>query len=70
MRSNTSRQQSKALYRWRVRRRGKSGKHRKVVKRKWWVLAKPLFPARKQEAVTQGENNGNRPPYAENLGRR
>ena len=33
------------------------GKHGKVgVKRKWWILAQPpLFPARKQEAATQGE---------------
>ena len=42
LRSNPSRQYSKVLYRWRVWRRGKTGKHRKVrVKGKRWGLAQP-----------------------------
>ena len=37
--SNPSRKHSKVLYRWGVRRRGKTGNHGKeAVKRKWWVL--------------------------------
>ena len=42
--SNPSSQPSKVLYRWGVRRRGKTGKHGKVgVKRKCRVLAQPPF---------------------------
>ena len=44
LRSNPSRQQSKVLYHWGVRKRGKTGKHGNVkVKRKWWVLTQPLY---------------------------
>ena len=44
LRSNPSWQRSKVLYRWGVRRRGKTGKHGKVgVKRKVWVLAHPPY---------------------------
>ena len=42
-----------------LRGRGKTGKIR--VKRKWFVLADSLFPARKREAVTHGQ----RPPNEE-----
>ena len=50
------RQHSKVLYRWRVRRRGKSGKHTKVgVKRKWWVVALPPHsPQGNGRQVSQG----------------
>ena len=41
---NPSRQPSRLLYSWGVRRRGKIGKQGKVgVKRKWWVLAQPPY---------------------------
>ena len=44
LRSNSSRQHSKVIYRWGIRRRRKIGKHGNVgVKRKWWwVLAQIL----------------------------
>ena len=44
LKSNLSRQHSKVLYCWGVRRRGKTGNHRKVgVKREWWALAQPPY---------------------------
>ena len=44
LRSNPSRQHSKVLYPWQVRRRVNTGKHGKVgVKRKGWVLAQPSY---------------------------
>ena len=54
LRSNPSREHSKALYCWGFKRRGKRGKHGKVVK-----------AVRKPEAVTQGGNHGDRPPDEE-----
>ena len=44
LKSNPSRKPSKVLYRSRVRRRGKTGKYRKLgVKRKWWVSAQSPY---------------------------
>ena len=44
LRSNFSRQHSKTLYRWMVRKRRKTGKHRAVeVKKIWLVLAQILY---------------------------
>ena len=41
LKSNPSRQDTKVLYHWGVRRRAKTGNHGKIgVKRKWWVSAK------------------------------
>ena len=51
---------SKVLYRWGVRRRGKTGNHRKVgVKKKWWVLVQ--FPYSQQ-------GNGRQSPRVETTG--
>ena len=59
LRSNPSRQQSKVLYRWGVRRRGKTGKHRKVGEKKVMGFSSAsLFPERKWKAVTQGGTRG------------
>ena len=67
--SNPSRQHSKALYRWGFRRRGKTGKHRKVGgKRKWRVLAQPPYSPQgkgrqgpRVEPYNQGEIGGGEP---------
>ena len=56
--SYPSRQHSKILYHWEVRRRGKTGKHRKVgVKRKWWVLAQPPIPHKETGGSYPGWNH-------------
>ena len=44
------------LYRWGIRRRGKTGNHGKVeVKRKWWVLAHPPYSPQGNRESTYGE---------------
>ena len=60
LRNNPSRQYPKVLYRWEVRRRGKTEKHRKVrVKKKMvGVNLSSLFPAKEWEAVTQSGTRG------------
>ena len=62
-------QQSKVLYRWGVRRREKTGKHRKLrVKRKWWVLAQPPYypqESRRQSPRVELWNQDDRPPDVE-----
>ena len=51
LRSNLSRQHSKVLYHWEVRRRGKAGKTRKSRSKEKVVgfSSASLFPARKQQ---------------------
>ena len=57
--TNPSRQHSKILYRWGVKRRGKIVKHGKVeVKRKWWVFAQPPYSLQGNRTCTQGGTRG------------
>ena len=68
--SNPSRQHSKVLYRWEVRRRGKIGKHGKViVKRKRRVLAQPPYflqeSGRQSPRVEPFSRGVDRPPDVE-----
>ena len=69
LKSNPSRQHSKALYLWGVRGRGKTGKHGKVgVTRKWRVLAQlPYSPQENwsQSPSVEPFNQGDGPPDAE-----
>ena len=52
-----------------VRRRGKTGKHRKVgVKRKWYILTQTPIPHKKTGGSHLGWNYRNRPPDMENSG--
>ena len=54
--SNSSRQHSKVLYRWEVRKRGKTGKQGKVGGRESGGFSSASLPPRKREAITQGGN--------------
>ena len=58
--SNPSRHHSNALYRWGVRRGGKTGKHKKSRSKEKVVFfsSASLYTARKWEAVTQGITGG------------
>ena len=52
---NPKRQHSKLLYRWGVRRRGKTGKHGEIEEENVATFSSAsLFPARKGKAVSQG----------------
>ena len=56
LKGNSSRQNSKVLYCWGIRRRGETGNNRKVrVKRVVSLSSAFLFQARKHEAVTRVE---------------
>ena len=54
LRSNPSRQYSKILYNWGLRRRGKKMWKRRSEEKGVGFLLGSLFPTRKLEAVTQG----------------
>ena len=60
LRSNPNRQQTKAQYCGGIRKRGKTGKHRKVeVKRRWWALDQSPYSA---------QGNGRLSPRKETMG--
>ena len=59
MRSNPSRQHSKVLYCWWVRRRGKTENHKVRSEEKVGSFSSAfILPGRKWEAVTQGGTRG------------
>ena len=66
---NHGTQHSKVLYRWGVRRIGKTGKHGEVgVNRKRWVLAQALYSPqgnRKHSPRVEPFNQGDRTPDPE-----
>ena len=69
LKSNPIRHHSEALYRWGLRKRGKTGKHEKVgVNRKWRVLAQPPYSPQgsgKQSPRVEPWNQEDRQPGAE-----
>ena len=69
LKSSPSREHSKVLYCLGVRKRGKTGNHRKVrVKRKWWVLAQPPYSLqgnRRQSPRVEPSKQGVTPPDVE-----